>query len=144
MTAEGNAPQIDLAELRSSWESARSGFIEHLDLHIDSLDRGSAVVRLPFRPEIANRGGVVHGGAIAALCDSAFFVAHATIFGRDAGNVTVDLTCNFLAPARPPHDLLAHAKVLKAGRRIVFGEVGVYSGERLVAHATLNFMNVKR
>jgi acyl-coenzyme A thioesterase PaaI-like protein len=31
--------------------------------------------------------------------------------------------------------------VLKPGRRIVYGEVHVYSGEKLVAHATLSFLN---
>jgi acyl-coenzyme A thioesterase PaaI-like protein len=31
--------------------------------------------------------------------------------------------------------------VLKAGRRVVYGEVYVRSGEKIVAHATLNFLN---
>jgi acyl-coenzyme A thioesterase PaaI-like protein len=46
-----------------------------------------------------------------------------------------------LRPALPPHDLIAHATVLKPGRRIVYGEVHVYSGDKLVAHATLSFLN---
>jgi acyl-coenzyme A thioesterase PaaI-like protein len=46
-----------------------------------------------------------------------------------------------LRPALPPHDLIAHASVLKAGKRIVYGEVHVRSGEKLVAHATLSFLN---
>ena len=54
---------------------------------------------------------------------------------------TASLTCSFLRPALAPHDLIAHAKVLKAGKRIVYGEVHVYSGEKLVAHATLSFLN---
>jgi acyl-coenzyme A thioesterase PaaI-like protein len=41
----------------------------------------------------------------------------------------------------PPHDLIAEAKVLKSGRRIVYGEVYVRSGDIIVAHATLNFLN---
>ena len=47
----------------------------------------------------------------------------------------------FLAPALPPHDLIAEATVLRAGRRICYGEVQVKSNDKLVAHATLNFLN---
>ncbi|HVA33641.1 MAG TPA: PaaI family thioesterase, partial [Candidatus Baltobacteraceae bacterium] len=54
---------------------------------------------------------------------------------------TVSLQCNFLAPALGPHDLIAEARVLKAGRRVVYGEVYVRSGEKIVAHSTLNFLN---
>ena len=70
-----------------------------------------------------------------------FYIALASIYGRDQDTTTVSLQCNFLAPALPPHDLVAEATVLRAGRRICYGEVQVHSGEKLVAHATLNFLN---
>ncbi len=92
-------------------------------------------------PEITNGTGAVHGGAIVSLCDTVFYVALASIFGREQDTTTVALQCNFLAPAVPPHDLIAEARVLSAGRRIVYGEVYVRSGEKIVAHATLNFLN---
>jgi len=98
-------------------------------------------MRMPYRSEIANGSGAVHGGAIVSLCDTVFYVALASIYGREQDTVTVALQCNFLAPALPPNDLVAEATVLRAGRRICYGEVLVKSGEKLVAHATLNFMN---
>jgi acyl-coenzyme A thioesterase PaaI-like protein len=70
-----------------------------------------------------------------------FYVALASIYGREQDTVTASLQCNFLAPALPPHDLIAKARVLRAGRRICYGEVEVTSGGKLVAHATLNFLN---
>jgi uncharacterized protein (TIGR00369 family) len=96
---------------------------------------------MPFRPEITNGTGAVHGGAIVSLCDTVFYVALASIYGREQDTTTASLQCNFLAPALPPHDLIAEARVLKAGRRIVYGEVYVRSGEKIVAHTTLNFLN---
>src|SRR5579872_5491251 len=126
------------------WDKEKSHFVELLDLKLDSVSKGRAVMRMPYRPEISNGTGAVHGGAIVSLCDTCFYVALASIYGRQQDTTTAQLACNFLAPAKPPHDLVAEAKVLRAGRRIVYGEVYVRSGERLVAHATLNFVNTPK
>lgn len=131
----------DFASAPHRWEKEKSHFVALLDLKLESVEHGKAVMRMPFRPEISNGAGAVHGGAIVSLCDTVFYVALASIYGREQDTVTVALQCNFLAPALPPHDLIAHASVLRAGRRICYGEVEVTSGGKLVAHATLNFLN---
>jgi uncharacterized protein (TIGR00369 family) len=112
-----------------------------LDLRLEEVGDGTARVRMPFRAELTNGYGAVHGGAVVSLCDTCFYLALASVYGLDQETVTAALSCNFLAQARPPHDLVAEAVVLKAGKRIVFGEVKVWSGDRLAAHATLNFLN---
>jgi acyl-coenzyme A thioesterase 13 len=116
---------IDFSHAPHAWEKEKSNFVALLDLKL----------------EVTNGTGAVHGGAIVSLCDTVFYVALASIYGREQDTTTVALQCNFLAPARPPHDLVAEAKVLRAGRRIAYGEVYVRSGEKIVAHATLNFLN---
>lgn len=123
------------------WDKERSHFVELLDLKLESVGNGKAVMRMPYRLQISNGTGAVHGGAIVSLCDTCFYIALASIFGRDQDTTTAALQCNFLAPALPPNDLIAEATVLKAGRRIVYGEVHVRSGDKLVAHATMNFLN---
>lgn len=128
-------------EARRRWDKERSHFVELLDLKLESVERGRAVMRMPFRKEISNPTGAVHGGAIVALCDTCFYVALASIYGRDQDTTTVSLQCNYLAPALPPHDLIAEATVLRAGRRICYGEVFVRSGDKVVAHSTLNYLN---
>ena len=127
--------------VRRQWHKERSHFVDLLDLHLESVGTGEAVMRMPYRPEISNGTGAVHGGAIVSLCDTVFYIALASIYSRDQDTTTAALQCNFLAPALPPDDLVAKAQVLKAGRRIVYGEVMVYSGDVLVAHATMNFLN---
>ncbi|HUZ49231.1 MAG TPA: PaaI family thioesterase [Candidatus Dormibacteraeota bacterium] len=131
----------DFASAPHRWEKEKSHFVALLDLKLESVEHGKAVMRMPFRPEIANGAGAVHGGAIVSLCDTVFYVALASVYGREQDTVTVALQCNFLAPALPPHDLIAEATVLRSGRRICYGEVQVLSNGRLVAHATLNFLN---
>ncbi len=132
---------IDYSHAPHAWEKERGNFVLLLDLQLEKVERGKAWMRMPFRAEITNGTGAVHGGAIVSLCDTVFYVALASIFGREQDTTTASLQCNFLAPALPPHDLIAEARVLKAGRRIVYGEVYVRSGEKIVAHATLNFLN---
>ncbi len=132
---------IDYSSAPHAWEKERGNFVLLLDLKLESVERGRAVMRMPFREEITNGTGAVHGGAIVSLCDTVFYVALASIYGREQDTTTVSLQCNFLAPALPPNDLVAEARVLKSGRRVVYGEVNVRSGEKMVAHATLNFLN---
>lgn len=131
----------DFASAPHRWEKEKSHFVALLDLKLELVEKGRAVMRMPYRPEVSNGTGAVHGGAIVSLCDTVFYVALASIYGREQDTVTVSLQCNFLSPALPPHDLIATAHVLRAGRRIVYGEVEVMSNDKLVAHATLNFLN---
>jgi uncharacterized protein (TIGR00369 family) len=133
---------VDLQAVRVYWETHQPEFAAFLDLQLEDLAPGSATMRLPYRAAVANGNGAVHGGAIATLCDTVFFVAHATVFGWEQPSVTTSLTCNYLAAARKAADLIARATVIKRGRSLVYGEVSVHDDDRLVAHATLTYFNV--
>lgn len=132
---------FDRAAAFKMWDGQKRFFIATLDLRLEDVAPGEAKMRMPFREAVINGAGNVHGGAIMSLCDSTFYVALASIYGPLQPTATSSLTCSFLRPARPPHDLLAHATVLKAGSRIVYGVVHVHSAADLVAHATVNFLN---
>ena len=83
---------------------------------------GAALVRLPFREVLLRPGNTVSGPALMGLADVAMWAALLSLTeGRDE-SVTSTMTVNFLRPlgARP---VLAEARVLKRGRRMVFGEV---------------------
>jgi uncharacterized protein (TIGR00369 family) len=132
---------IDQDSVRRQWDKERSHFVELLDLKLESVGKGTAVMRMPYRSQISNGTGAVHGGAIVSLCDTVFYVALASLYGRDQDTTTASLQCNFLAPAVGPDDLVAEATVLRAGRRICYGEVTVRCGQKVVAHSTLNYLN---
>ncbi len=133
---------IDIETARRIFGEGRGPFVKLLGLRLESLERGRVVVRMPFREDLMNGAGSIHGGAVVSLCDSAFYVALASIYGPEQPTATATLTCSFLAAARPPHDLFATATVIKPGKRIVYGDVSVTSDDRIVAHATMNFANL--
>jgi uncharacterized protein (TIGR00369 family) len=136
-----HAESADLNAAIERWDKQKANFVKTLDLQLVDVGHGTAKMRMPFRSQVMNGAGAIHGGAIVSLCDTTFWVALASIYGPTQPTATASLTCSFLRPALPPHDLIASATVLKPGKRIVYGEVHVHSGDKLVAHATLSFLN---
>lgn len=83
---------------------------------------GRAVVRLPYRADLLRPGGTVSGPALMGLADVAMWAALLGVTdGRDE-SVTSTMTVNFLRPFAPG-PVLAEARLLKRGKRMVFGEV---------------------
>jgi len=132
----------DLDAVAAAWTARRSPFTVALGIGIDALAPGVARLRMPVIPMLLNEEGGVHGGALASLCDVAFYVALLTVFGPDARIVTVDLAVNFLASAAAEGDAVAEARAIKTGRTISYGDVTVRSGERVVAHAVLKYISL--
>jgi uncharacterized protein (TIGR00369 family) len=62
-------------------------------------------------------GGIIHGGALASLVDTAAAFAVLSTLAAGEQTVTVDLTLHYLRPAIEGK-LTAHARVLRAGRRL--------------------------
>ena len=99
----------------------RSGFQDLLGYHLAEWSEDRAVLELRIDPRHCNRAGVVHGGVLATLIDtacgfSATFCPHA---GRVRRVVTLQLTTSFTGQAR--HGLIRAIGGKKAGgSRIVF------------------------
>ena len=93
-------------------------------------------LRLNAGEHVSRPGGAVAGPVLFALAD---VVTYALILAarHDPDAMTVDLTINFLRPARRL-PLLAEAVPLRAGRRLFTAEVRIAeeSGGELVAQAT--------
>ncbi len=109
-------------------------------ISIERVDYGDVRVRRQFQESLLRPGGTVSGPAMMQLADFAMYVAVFSAVGRQPEAVTTNLNINFLR--KPGHaDLLADAALLKVGRRLVYGEVTIYSeGEGApVAHATSTY-----
>jgi len=117
-----------------------SPLVRHLGIELRSLEQDRADLFLPYRPELATMGDVVHGGAIATLIDTAGTAAAwaDTTEPDNAGGATVSMTVDYMAAARGG-DLLASALVVRRGRSICFCEVTVNEppGDRIVAKGML-------
>lgn len=105
----------ELARLREAF--AGVNFARLLGLEIVELRRGEAVLSMHVRPELTRMTGIVHGGAVASLMDSASAFAVLTLLGPEEQTVTVDLTLHFLRPVSEGR-IEARASVLRAGRRV--------------------------
>jgi uncharacterized protein (TIGR00369 family) len=112
-----------------------------LGIRLASIGSDEAVLEMPFKPELATIGKVVHGGAIGTLIDTA---AMAAAWATDdvpenpAGS-TVALSLNF-ASAADGVDLRAHARVAKRGGRLSFCEVTVTDPEdAVIAHGIATY-----
>jgi uncharacterized protein (TIGR00369 family) len=102
-------------------------FFDLLGLRVEEVSPDFCRMRLPFRPELQQAGGLVHGGAIASLLDSAGVMAiRAGAESEIKGIPTITMTVNYLAPAREA-DVFAEAKIIRRGRSIVFAEVRALS-----------------
>jgi len=106
-------------------------------IEVEALEAGKAEVRLPFRAEFVRAGGTVSGPAMMALADYALYAVVMSVAENGEQAVTSNLTMNFLRRPKPA-DVVAKARLIRAGRRLVYGEVFIYSegDEQPVAHAT--------
>ena len=70
--------------------------------------------------------GIIHGGIIVAMLDSALGILASTVCG--GRSVTVSMQTNFLRAAYAGDDIIVRAAVTYAGRSIVHCEAKAYRG----------------
>ncbi len=86
-------------------------------------------------------GGTVSGPTMMMLADCAAYFSILGHYGKVALAVTTSLNINFLRKPSADRDLLADARLLKTGKRLVICEIRVFSEgmEEPVAHATATY-----
>ena len=112
----------------AAWEGfpGREGrFFPHVvGLVLEEVRRDYARMRLPYRPELNQPAGVVHGGAIATLVDTAVVPAIASGYPERRPFFTVNMLVQYLEPV-VSEDAIAEAWVEKRGRSTVFCRVEI-------------------
>ena len=88
-----------------------------LGIELDEISNGIATLGFDIRQELTQNHGVVHGGAIASLIDSATAFAIISLLAPKEKVTTVDLTISYLRPLTKGR-VTAVAKVVRAGRRL--------------------------
>jgi uncharacterized protein (TIGR00369 family) len=112
----------------------------HRAIKVERVDDMSSQVRLCYHARHLRPGGTISGPSMMMLADTAMYIAVLGMIGPVALAVTTNLNINFL---RKPEqaDVIAHAKLLKLGKRLAVGEVTMYSegDPHPVAHATVTY-----
>ena len=95
-----------------------------LDFDVRDGPDGAAVAFLDVDDRHLNPNGIVHGGVVFTLADTA--MGWATLAVLDDGQIcaSIEVSVRYLRPI-PGGRLVATASVLRAGRRIVHLECGV-------------------
>ena len=106
---------------------------------VESVHDGSAIFRLDVRPKHKQIHGVVHGGILAALADTAAAIAAYTVIPRGRELATLELKINYLEPV-PGGRVKADARVLRSGRNFIVTECEIFNETgSLAAKALLTF-----
>ena len=109
-----------------------------LGIHPLTFGEGSAMFGLTLREDHLNPYGVVHGGVVYSLVDTAMGAAVHTRLEAGEGCATVEIKINYLSPATAG-DLRAEARLIERTKRIAVLEARALVGEQLVAVATGTF-----
>ena len=101
---------------RARRQLSAAPFNRALKLRFTRLERGLAVVRMPLGPALQQYQGIVHGGAVASLADTAATFATNSLLGPEEDSITIELKLNYLKPGVGRH-LEATGEVLHHGRK---------------------------
>lgn len=119
---------------------------QRLGLSVVSAQKNQLIMRLPYSKEIIGNplSGVLHGGALTTLMDTASGTAvFASLPGYELCP-TLDLRMDYMKAAEAGVHLLAEAKVIRISKNVVFTECMVYQeqDETLIARCAAAFMRI--
>lgn len=136
--------QLDPARAARAREAfAAVPYARLLGLEIGDLKLGEATLHLEVRDELKQNQGVVHGGAIASLIDTASAFAVITHLETAERVTTTDLTIHYLRPITSGR-LTAVARTIRAGQRLFVLGVEVNNDNGiLLATAVTTYIKVQ-
>lgn len=96
-------------------------FPQLVGLQIEEIRRDYCRMRLPYRSELEQPAGVVHGGAIATLIDTVVVPAVASAYDRIPMMLTLNMSVQYLG-AVDGEDAIADGWITRRGRSVAFCE----------------------
>lgn len=120
----------------------KSAFPQHIGMKLTSVALDRATLELRLQPCHLQLYGVVHGGVLATLIDTATFWAVFMRIPENAGLVNVDLKLNYLQSVTTGL-LSVEGRCLRPGRTLSYAEAFVRNetGD-LIVHGTSTLMTL--
>lgn len=109
---------------------------------VEKSTPGVTVWEMRADERFANPAGLVQGGFVAAMCDSAMGASSVTfVAGRKVFSANAEMKVSFLRPAIVGSILTCSARVVSGGKTVVFVEADVTDDrQRLVARASSTYV----
>jgi uncharacterized protein (TIGR00369 family) len=120
-----NAPADPNFAVRIRASFGRQKAMSLIGASLTLVEPGQVEVALPYRDDLTQQKGFIHGGIIGMIADTACGYAAYSLMPADCSLVTVEYKINILAPARA--SLAARGEVLRAGRTLTVTRGEVYS-----------------
>jgi uncharacterized protein (TIGR00369 family) len=117
-------PQF-VARIRASFGRQKAMVL--IGATLTSVEPGTVEIALPFRDDLTQQKGYVHGGIVGMIADSACGYAAFSLMPADCSLVTVEYKINILTPARGA--LVAKGQVVKPGRTLTVTRGDVYAAD---------------
>ena len=133
MLATGFTPADPGFEARCRASFGRQKAMRLIGATILTLGPGRCEVELPYRDDLTQQKGFVHGGVVGMIADSACGYAAYSLMPATSSLVTVEYKINIVAPAKNRGTLVASGLVLKPGRTLTLARADVHEDGRLVA-----------
>ena len=126
MNAPARFPPVDAGfatRVRDSF--GRQKAMALIGATLAAVEPGRVEITLPYREDLTQQKGYIHGGILGMIADSACGYAAFSLMPADCSLVTVEYKINILAPARG--SLVARGKVIKSGRTLTVARAEVYA-----------------
>jgi uncharacterized protein (TIGR00369 family) len=133
-----SAEKLQLWSSFGAWED-KTSFSQLVGLTVEELRIDYCRMRMPYRKELNQPAGVVHGGALATLLDTVVVPAVGSYYDeRPRSMLTVSMNVQYLG-ALMEEDGIGEGWVEQRGRSMVFcrAEVTGATSGRMCANATL-------
>lgn len=139
-----NEQTLDSQKLaRAQTAFASVPYARFLGLQLGEFRDGQVSIHLEVRDELKQNQGVVHGGAIASLIDTASAFAVLTRIEITERVTTTDLTIHYLRPVTSGR-MTAIARIVRGGRRLFVLSVEVTNdANQLVATAVTTYIKIQ-
>lgn len=136
----GPAPKLRPDYISALRETVRTAdYPSLMSMELTDIDMDQCEIRIDIAQKHFQPFGIVHGGVIATIVDTATFWAGFARIDENDGLVNVDLKLNYLRPVTKG-PLVARGRCIKAGRQLSYTEANVFVGDELVAHGTSTLM----
>ena len=131
-------PNVDLEALKEY--ANQVPFYKLIGMTVEEAGPGYSRFRLPFRQELTQPMGVMHGGALASVADSAVAIALWGLVGMDKIFTTIEMKINFIGPVGSG-EVIAEGKIIHCGRMTAVGDVVIKDQDgRLVGKCVATYM----
>ena len=120
-----NAPADPQFAPRVRESFARQKAMALIGASLTVVEPGYVEIELPFRDDLTQQKGFVHGGILGMIADTACGYAAFSLMPAGCSLVTVEYKINILSPARGA--LVARGEVIKPGRTLTVARGEVYA-----------------